>query len=96
MAYHNSTCGCADCGNYGQIYNPNAIHNQSCGCAECGNYEQRTQVQSTASTVSAVSLVPLTPDEFASHLKSLSALKKAGILTEDEFQQKKNELIGRL
>ena len=41
MAYHNSTCGCAECGNYGQIYNPTAIHNQSCGCSECGNYGQR-------------------------------------------------------
>jgi hypothetical protein len=38
MSYHNETCGCAECGNYGQIYNPRAIHNQSCGCAECGNY----------------------------------------------------------
>lgn len=40
MAYHNETCGCADCGNYGQPYNPSAEHNQSCGCAECGNYAQ--------------------------------------------------------
>lgn len=40
MSYHNETCGCADCGNYGQPYNPGAIHNQSCGCAECGNYPQ--------------------------------------------------------
>jgi uncharacterized protein (DUF4415 family) len=39
MGYvHNPTCGCAECGNYGQPYNPNAIHNQSCGCARCGNY----------------------------------------------------------
>lgn len=30
--YHNETCGCADCGNYGQAFNPRAIHNQSCGC----------------------------------------------------------------
>lgn len=40
MGYHNETCGCAECGNYGQPYNPHAIHNQSCGCAECGNYGQ--------------------------------------------------------
>lgn len=38
MSFHNETCGCAECGNYGQPYNPHAIHNQSCGCAECGNY----------------------------------------------------------
>lgn len=38
MWIHNPTCGCAECGNYGQVYNPRAIHNQSCGCAECGNY----------------------------------------------------------
>ena len=42
MAYHNPTCGCAECGNYGQVYNPTAIHNQSCGCAQCGNYVQRS------------------------------------------------------
>jgi hypothetical protein len=39
MSWHNETCGCAECGNYGQTYNPKAIHNQSCGCAECGNYD---------------------------------------------------------
>jgi hypothetical protein len=34
---HNPTCGCADCGNYGQkpYYGP---HNATCGCRECGNY----------------------------------------------------------
>jgi hypothetical protein len=46
MAIHNDTCGCAECGNYGQIYNPGAIHNQSCGCAECGNYPQTFGVPS--------------------------------------------------
>lgn len=45
MAYHNATCGCAECANYGQVYNPRAIHNQSCGCAECGNYPQTDSVQ---------------------------------------------------
>lgn len=44
MAYHNETCGCADCGNYGQVFNPIAIHNQSCGCAECANYPRATRV----------------------------------------------------
>jgi hypothetical protein len=39
MSWHNDTCGCAECGNYGQRYNPRAIHNQSCGCSECGNYD---------------------------------------------------------
>lgn len=41
MAYHNATCGCADYGNYGQVFNPRAIHNQSYGCAECGNYDHK-------------------------------------------------------
>ena len=58
MAYHNPTCGCADCGNYGQIYNPRAIHNQSCGCEVCGNYPQKSQVQSTISTSTTVSATP--------------------------------------
>lgn len=48
MAIHNDTCGCAECGNYGQVYNPKAIHNQSCGCPECGNYAEPRQVQSVA------------------------------------------------
>ena len=48
MSYHNETCGCAECGNYGQTYNPNAIHNQSCGCAECGNYPQTSRGASKA------------------------------------------------
>lgn len=38
MGIHNDTCGCAECGNYGQRHNPRAVHNQSCGCAECQNY----------------------------------------------------------
>lgn len=46
MGYHNETCGCAECGNYGQPYNPRAIHNQSCGCAECGNYPQASHAWS--------------------------------------------------
>jgi hypothetical protein len=43
MSFHNETCGCAECGNYGQAYNPGAIHNQSCGCAKCGNYSSTVQ-----------------------------------------------------
>ncbi len=58
MAYHNSTCGCPECRNYGQAFNPGAIHNQSCGCDTCGNYPQRSQVQSTVSTSSAFSAMP--------------------------------------
>jgi hypothetical protein len=42
MMYHNETCGCAECANYGQTFNPMAIHNQSCGCPACGNYPQAT------------------------------------------------------
>ncbi len=42
----NDTCGCADCGNYEQSYNPSAIHNQSCGCDKCGNYGQASQMPS--------------------------------------------------
>ena len=53
MAIHNDTCGCAECGNYGQTYNRGAIHNQSCGCAECGNYAQPSHVQSVAAQVVA-------------------------------------------
>lgn len=93
---HNPTCGCAECGNYGQVYNPKAIHNQSCGCAECGNYEQQIQAPSIVSTASSTFLKPLSASEIASHLKSLTALKKAGILSNAEFQQKKKELQERL
>ena len=56
MAYHNPTCGCAECGNYGQVYNPSAIHNQSCGCAECGNYDYVRR--STVRNPSAASPAP--------------------------------------
>ena len=38
MGYHNDTCGCPECMNYGQTYNPSAVHNQSCGCDQCNNY----------------------------------------------------------
>jgi hypothetical protein len=49
MSWHNETCGCAECGNYGQRYNPHAIHDQSCGCAECGNYPTASAARSTFS-----------------------------------------------
>ena len=48
MGIHNDTCGCAECGNYGQSYNHGAIHNQSCGCEACGNYGPITDARSTA------------------------------------------------
>jgi len=51
MGYHNETCGCADCGNYGQPYNPRAIHNQSCGCAQCGNYPVASRVKTDSAPV---------------------------------------------
>ncbi len=57
MAMHNDTCGCADCGNYGQPYNPRAIHNQSCGCEECGNYAQASHVQSVAAQPTSIAAV---------------------------------------
>lgn len=46
MGWHNDTCGCADCGNYGQRYNHSAIHNQSCGCPKCDNYGPTADTQS--------------------------------------------------
>lgn len=58
MAIHNDTCGCADCGNYGQGYNPRAIHNQSCGCERCGNYGQASHVQRVAVQPTPIVAVP--------------------------------------
>src|SRR4051794_9557621 len=73
MAYHNETCGCPECGNYGQVYNPGAIHNQSCGCEACGNYPQTSFVGNGAApsspevevaAVPAVRVLPMNPSEF--------------------------------
>ena len=62
MAYHNETCGCAECGNYGQIFNPVAIHNQSCGCAACNNYPKATRVINNAPSSPAVEMVAVPVD----------------------------------
>lgn len=63
MTYHNETCGCAECRNYGQIFNPLAIHNQSCGCAACQNYPKTIPV--------AMNVRPV-PNNDAEHLKQLA------------------------
>jgi len=67
MVYHNETCGCAECGNYGQVYNPGAIHNQSCGCAECGNYPPPATVAPAASAIELVAV----PVELLDEVRSL-------------------------
>ena len=79
MAYHNETCGCAECGNYGQTYNPSAIHNQSCGCAECGNYPQTSRAGGKA-TLSApgVEMVAV-PVELLDEVRALIARRVAAI-----------------
>jgi len=59
MAYHNATCGCAECRNYGQPYNPNAIHNQSCGCERCGNYPKTSPVVSKVVLSTSVVAAPV-------------------------------------
>jgi hypothetical protein len=68
MGYHNDTCGCADCGNYGQPFNPLAIHNQSCGCATCGNYPERPTAARQLDTV----LIAV-PVEFEARVRTLVA-----------------------
>ena len=70
MSYHNETCGCAECGNYGQVYNPHAIHNQSCGCAECGNYTQTVSIP--AQSEPKVELVAV-PVELLEEVRALIA-----------------------
>lgn len=75
MGYHNETCGCADCGNYGQVYNPRAIHNQSCGCAECGNYSvASTTTTSAAPAIGATKLIDV-PIELEDEVRALIAAK---------------------
>ena len=83
MAYHNPTCGCAECGNYGLIYNPTAIHNQSCGCAQCGNYPStsRYTVESAFPTPSEVPL--LVPTDLADEIRAFIAQRKAEIATDN-------------
>ena len=75
MAYHNATCGCAECRNYGQVYNPRAIHNQSCGCAECGNYPQKSSaVSEAAPSESSVEMVAV-PVDLLEEVRAMIALR---------------------
>ncbi len=78
-AIHNQSCGCADCGNYGQVENPNAIHNQSCGCAECANYPKSSTVPiesaAPASPKSGVVMVEV-PVELVDQVRALIASQR--------------------
>jgi hypothetical protein len=71
MVYHNPTCGCAECGNYGQKYNPHAIHNQSCGCSECGNYSA-SSTQSVDGRDGFVAESPVPPESQSVRIFSLA------------------------
>lgn len=73
MGYHNDTCGCADCGNYGQPYNPRAVHNQSCGCAECGNYPLASSVKTNATTARGATNLISVPVELEDAVRTLIA-----------------------
>jgi len=75
MGYHNETCGCAECGNYGQPYNPRAIHNQSCGCAECGNYPVASSVKTSAPPVTGATKRIDVPIELEDEVRALIAAK---------------------
>lgn len=77
MAYHNETCGCAECGNYGQVYNPKAIHNQSCGCAECQNYPQISRVLSKAAPSAPVVEMVAVPVELLDEVRALIAQRQS-------------------
>ena len=76
MAYHNATCGCAECGNYGQVYNPRAIHNQSCGCAECGNYPKTSYVRTEAVLPAPPVEMVAVPVELLEEVRALIAKKQ--------------------
>lgn len=71
MAYHNETCGCAECGYYGQRYNPRAIHNQSCGCAECGNYAASAPAASPAKQPISSDVLVAVPKELLAMVNAL-------------------------
>ncbi len=72
MSIHNDTCGSAECGNYGQVYNPYAIHNQTCGCAECGNYPLATRAAKQKPPAPAVEMVAV-PVELLDEVRALIA-----------------------
>ena len=77
MAIHNDTCGCAECGNYGQVYNPSAIHNQSCGCDKCGNYGPVTSraVSKAAPSTPSVEMVAV-PIDSLDQVRALIAQRR--------------------
>ena len=75
MSYHNETCGCADCGNYGQPYNPSAIHNQSCGCAACGNYPVGSSMKTNAGAATSATKAIDVPIELEDEVRALIAKK---------------------
>jgi hypothetical protein len=75
MSYHNETCGCADCGNYGQPYNPHALHNQSCGCAACGNYPVVSSIKNNAGAATGATKVIAVPIELEHEVRALIAAK---------------------
>lgn len=77
MGYHNETCGCAECGNYGQRYNPHAIHNQSCGCAECGNYPQAAVARPTVDQAPATVEMVAVPVGLLDDVRALIARRNA-------------------
>ena len=77
MAYHNPTCGCADCGNYGQVYNPSAIHNQSCGCAQCGNYPRVGSYSSQIGNPAPLDVILEVPTHLADEVRAYIARRKA-------------------
>ena len=76
MGWHNDTCGCADCGNYGQIYNPAAIHNQSCGCAECGNYPQAIRAVRQAAPATLETELVAVPVDLLEEVRALIAQRQ--------------------
>ena len=73
MAIHNETCGCAECGNYGQSYNMKAKHNQSCGCAECGNYPQAARGASKVTPTTSATEMVAVPVAILAEVRALIA-----------------------
>src|SRR4051794_5561616 len=81
MAHHNETCGCAECGNYGQVYNPGAIHNQSCGCAKCNNYPPVSHTAVTPKAAAPTTELIAVPIELAEQVRALIAKKGSAAKT---------------
>lgn len=76
MPIHNDTCGCAECGNYGQVYNPRAVHNQSCGCAECQNYGPFCGAPKQAKKIERDTVLIEVPVELEEQVRDLIARHK--------------------